>query len=128
MTLSPGEGAFIDNDVGNGGPINVTLVGQVRLNSDIAFVAGLGIASSVIPQAGLVTDLGLVVPAGQQFSLSRYNRNTSAFDTFVYDEDSGIPGGWNPNVPSVNIGEAWFWDSPPGSATFHWIRNFPVGP
>jgi hypothetical protein len=69
MTLAPGEGAFIDNAVGNG-TLNVTLVGEVQLNSSVVFAEGLRIASSVIPQAGPITDMGLVPPGN--FTLFKY--------------------------------------------------------
>jgi hypothetical protein len=125
MTLSPGEGAFFDNPPANGGPINVTLVGSVRLNSTITFNNGLNIISSVIPQAGPVTpDLEFPTPPGQ-FTVSKYNRATGGFDSFVFDSDAG---GWTPSVPTLAIGEAVFVDSAPGNPVFTWTRNFPVGP
>jgi hypothetical protein len=125
MQLNPGEGAFADNDVNNGGNINVTLVGQVRLNSSIQFVPGLKVISSVIPQAGPITpDLGFPAPPSGQFSLSKFNRTTGAFDTYLYDEDAG---GWAPSVPALAIGESVFTDLAPGAPSFSWDRNFVVG-
>jgi hypothetical protein len=125
MTLEPGEGAFADNDPNNGGPLNVTLVGQVRLNSSLQFNNGLAIISSVIPQAGPVTpDLQFPAPPGQ-FTISKFNRTTGGFDAFVFDPDAG---GWNPSVPSLAIGEAVFVDKPADTPVFSWARNFTVGP
>jgi hypothetical protein len=125
MQLNPGEGAFADNPPENGGALNVTLVGQVRLNSTVAFTPGLDIVSSVIPQAGPITpDLGFPVPPSAQFSFNKYNRTTKSYDTYLFDDESG---GWTPSVPVLAIGESAFYDLAPGAPSFNWVRNFVVG-
>jgi hypothetical protein len=123
MPLAPGEGAFLDNAIGNG-TLNVTLVGEVQLNSSVVFAEGLRIASSVIPQSGPITDMGLVPPGN--FTLFKYESvpaNTpKRLNAYIFED-----GAWL-STPQLAIGEAFFADNAIGSGTFSWNRTFTVGP
>jgi hypothetical protein len=123
MTLAPGEGAFLENAQGNG-TLNVTLVGEVQLNSSVVFAEGLRIASSVIPQAGPITDMGLVPPGN--FTLFKYEATPPAtaksLVPYIFED-----GAWL-RTPSLAIGESFFADNAVGSGTFSWNRTFTVGP
>lgn len=121
MVLNPGQGAFMDN--ASGAPLPLTFVGEVQLSSTVNIQTGLDIYSSVIPQAGDLNAIQFPTPPAGVLSLFKFNG--SAFDTFVYDADSG---GWSPSVPTVAIGESFFIDNPAANGNFPWTRNFPVGP
>jgi hypothetical protein len=119
ITLNPGQGAYIDNVTG--APLPLTFVGEVQLTSSLNIHNGLDIYSSVLPQAGDLNALQFPVPTG---SIRLLKFNGTGFDQFIFDPDSG---GWNPNVPTLAIADA-FWVDNTSGAPMTWARSFPVGP
>jgi len=125
FTLNPGEGCFFYVDPqfnpNTGQPL--TLVGEVKLVSDVAVDPGFQIVSSVIPQSALVDDLGYVPRENDQ--IYRFNHGTGGFDAYFWSADN--PGWSSPPIP--NIGESFFLFADQqfgGSRTWH--RSFIVGP
>jgi len=90
------------------------------LTSSINVHVGLDIYSSVLPQAGTLNDIQFPVPTGNIRLLKFVN---GAFTQYIFDTDQG----WNPEVPSVAIADAFWVDNTSGAA-MTWARSFPVGP
>jgi hypothetical protein len=118
ITLNPGQGAYVDNVTG--APLPLTFVGEVQLTSSINVHVGLDIYSSVLPQAGTLNDIQFPVPTGNIRLLKFVN---GGFVQYIFDTDQG----WNPEVPSVAIADAFWVDNTSGAA-MTWARSFPVGP
>lgn len=113
-TLNPGEGAFVRNNTGS--PLALTFVGEVMqglLTNNIN--SGLQIRSSMVPQSGTPSQIGL--PSNENLQLYKYvsgvGYTISSFDPF--DQV------WSPEV-NIGVGEAFFIRNN-GSAT-QWVRNF----
>jgi len=120
MTLSPGEGAIMQNPTST--PFTFYFVGDVLQGSITESISSvLQIRSSLAPQAGqLQTLLGYPALSGDVIY-----RMTSPNQTYTgYTNSNGI---WvSPNgEPSMNVAES-FWIST-GTAR-NWTRNFVVGP
>jgi hypothetical protein len=113
ITLEPGEGAMLWNPYTT--DFRISFVGKVlqgNLQNPIA--TGLSLKSSMIPQAGLVSKLGLVVPTFS--NLQKWNTGTQQFEVYTF-----AWGEWWDSEPSVEIGEAVFVDAGgPGA----WDRVF----
>ena len=116
-TLNLGGGAIFFNP---GAPFTVTFVGEVKQGSPVSNPVhpGLQIKSSMIPQAGSMTDIGLL-PAGLN-TVYQYAADGSSFLINTYDPS--IPG-WDPGEPTVGIAEGFWIDSASGET---WNRNFSV--
>jgi hypothetical protein len=106
----------------------LTLVGEVPQGTlNTATPNGFSIKSSQVPQAGPLSqadgtstaaDLGLT--AGINDFIYRYNG--SGFVTYELNQFSGV---WEPSIPSVNVGEA-FWLFRANTSPTVWTRNFSV--
>jgi hypothetical protein len=116
MTLVPGEGAFIN--VPAGSTAEAIFVGEVPQGNLVTeFPAGFSLASSQVPQAGLIaTDLGLN-PASVS-NVYTFDNATQSYSTFT-----PIPGLGFLTEPTVAIGEAVFLEA---SAAGNWTRDFTV--
>jgi len=115
--VKPGEGVFIRN--AGSQELQITFVGEVpqgTLNNPIP--AGLSIRSSIVPQAGDVNALGLKGAAGDQ--LFKFVVAKQSYDVFGFDD---IENNWLPSVPTVDVGEAFFYRSNAGGT---WTRTFSV--
>jgi hypothetical protein len=112
MPFAPGEGFFLQNASGVG-RTNV-FFGEVPTgNLSTPIVAGQSLLSSKVPQGGsLETALGF--PADYDM-IFRWN---PFFGFSIYYHE---PGYWEPNEPSLNVGEA-FWLATESSRT--WTRSF----
>lgn len=121
ITLNPGEGVLIKS----GAAFTNTFEGEVLQGSlTNSFPVGYEVRASKVPQAGLLTDLGL-----------EFNRIPTPSQLLKWDSAAGIIGnwvtftktpfgGWHPYEPSLNIGESFLFIS--YSGPFNWIRNFTV--
>jgi hypothetical protein len=116
FTLNPGEGAIIQST----SPFTNTFVGEVlQGNLTNSFPAGFSIRSSMVPQAGTLTQLGLPGTALSDFD-QVYKMNTA---TQGYDIYAWFLGSWSPSEPSLAVGESmWLQTAAPGN----WVRNFTV--
>jgi hypothetical protein len=125
--LQAGRGVFLQKiNTGTGGPDKATFVGNVlqgQLNNtaEIRATPG-GVISSMVPQTGTVTALGLVVG------------NTGRAVAYVHQ--SWEPSGsWINKVhlgaiwlaePTLQVGEAMWYDPGTSSPASTWNRNFTV--
>lgn len=114
LNLPLGEGFFIWT------PQNwtATIVGEVIQGTLInPLPANYSIKASIVPQAGkLQTDLYFLPEVGDE--VSRWI--SPAFTDYDY-----VPGFWDPDEPSLNVGEGFFlWSPDPGPRI--WTRNFIV--
>ena len=119
-SINFGSGAFIRNPTAT--PFTLTSVGEVgqgTLSNPVA--AGFSIMSSKVPQTGALQAV-LGFPPNQLDTIYKFvNTGTSAgYQTFTYDTDLG---GWDPNEPTVDVGEAVFVNSVAGHP---WTRTFTV--
>jgi hypothetical protein len=118
MQLNLGSGFFINIPAGNP-PFTTTFVGEVAIGNGINNTPGnaFSVRSSKVPQAGTVGALGLVPGPGDL--LFKFNSAIQNFEIFSYDEFSLT---WGPSEPSVDVGEAFFYNN--ASTTAAWVRNF----
>ena len=115
-TLNPGEGAFFKSPVAT----TLTFIGEVMQGSltNTLPVGALALRSSMVPQAGTATTLG--VPGEGGDLLYKY---AAGFSAFVFDDADNV---WAPNEPNLNVGEAFFYKKSPTAVQPTWIRNFTV--
>lgn len=116
LVLAPGEAAFIRNLTAN--PIALTFVGEVRQgNLSNPLPAGFSMKSSIVPQAGLVSELGLAGVDGDTIYLFR----DGAYVSSTYDE---LDEAWSAPEPNIAVGEGFFFRNL--SAARSWDRVFNV--
>lgn len=115
-TLNPGEGAFFNSPVAT----TLTFVGEVlqgNLTNTLPINA-LALRSSMVPQAGTATALGILGEAGDL--LYQY---ANGYTVFAFD-DADMK--WTPSEPELKVGEAFFYQKSPVATQNKWIRNFTV--
>jgi hypothetical protein len=114
-TIDYGGGAFVKNP---GALFTLTFVGEVGQGTLLnPAPTGFSILSSKVPQQGLITT-DLQFPPSQGDVLYKY-LNPGGFQTSTYDTDLG---GWDPQEPSIEVGEGFYMKS-----TGHaWTRTFNV--
>jgi hypothetical protein len=116
MTLVPGEGAFVKIP-DSSEPVTVTFVGEVMQGSlSLPLPAGFSIASSQVPQADNLDNLGF--PAVKQDIV--YKWDGAGYAPYSVNV---ITGAWNPEVPMVEVAEAFFVKK---AAAINWDREFSV--
>jgi hypothetical protein len=120
--LQAGQGVVYQKVTG--GPDTITMVGEVlqgALNNTV--VAGIGIKSSMVPQAGLLTtDLGLQLANVGVTSQDTYQAYNWVGGSGPFTGRKFINGNWIVQ-PNISVGES-FWLSAAAGAT--WLRNFTV--
>jgi hypothetical protein len=117
MTLSPGEGAFIQNTTAN--PFTVTFVGEVPQGTLATTIPlGFSLVSSQVPQEGAVdTVLGYVPNEGDTVFKFLCDGQTYNVKTFELGE-------WTDSAaPVIKVGEGFFLDAKKQGT---WTRNFSV--
>jgi len=116
MTLNPGEGAIVLAQ----SPFTTTFVGEVMQgNLTNTFPAGYSIRSSMVPQAGTLTALGLPTTSLTDFdTVYQFDSATQG-----YIANSLVFGTWSPAEPTLKVGES-IWLQTANSGT--WIRSFTV--
>jgi len=115
-TLNLGEGGFFQA----GSATTLTFVGEVAqgaLSTGLPAAGLLGVRSSQVPQAGLLTT-DLKFPAEASDTTYKYAGGWSAF------EYSGDDLTWYPSEPTFGVGEALMVQK--AGATTAWTRNFTV--
>jgi len=128
LAAQPGNGIFLKNgNAGTAGPTSVTVVGNVLQGGaplmTRAITVGYQVASSKVPQAGLIsTDLGLAAGAiGGNSVLYQFNSGTQLYSSkTVNNLTKNWPVG---GEPTIAVGEAFFLKS---SNATNWTRNFTV--
>jgi len=106
-TVLPGEGVFVRNP--GSAPLTVTFVGEVMQGTAAAplnnpLPAGLSIRSSMVPQAGTATALGLVGEPSDQF----YQFVPGSGYVISLFDDLEEPPAWVPALQPLKVGEAFF--------------------
>lgn len=121
--LQPGNGIFLKNgNAGTAGPTNVTFVGNVLQGNLVNPInAGFQIASSMVPQAGLLTtDLGLSTSGiGDGSKAYQFNPTTQLYSSKTV---SAITHTWTAQ-PTLGVAEAIFLQS---TLATSWNRSFTV--
>jgi hypothetical protein len=116
-TLNPGEGGFFKNNTASA--VTLTFVGEVMQGSlTNTLPKGYAIRSSIVPQAGTLTALGVPGEDGDQ--VFTYN---AGYTTYTYD---GLSAAWTPSEPTIAVGQSFFIKKSTTSVTNVWIRNFTV--
>jgi hypothetical protein len=115
-TLNPGEGAFFRSPTAT----TLTFVGEVLQGSltNTLPIGALSMRSSMVPQAGTASALGIPGEAGDQ--LYKYS---NGYTVYQFDEFDPV---WIPSEPSLNVGEAFFYRKSPTSTKNNWVRDFTV--
>jgi hypothetical protein len=115
ITLAPGEAAWMLNP--EAAPVTLTFVGEVMQgNLSNPLPAGFSMKSSMVPQAGLISSLGLVAEAGDTIFLFR----NGAYVSSTYDD---LDEAWGAPEPDPAVGEG-FWFST--TTAREWTRQFSV--
>jgi hypothetical protein len=122
LTLNPGEGCFINATA----EFTNTFVGEVVQNPPTggtvtnSLPAGYSIVSSMVPQAGTATELGLTGAMGDFDTVYQYdpakNGGAGGYDIYTYFL------GWS-DEPSFAVGES-FWVNK--ATAGDWLRDFTV--
>jgi len=115
MTLLPGEGAFVKNAAATN--VTITFVGEVMQGSlTNTLPAGYSIASSQVPQADTLDNLGFPKEKGDVV----YRFVNGSYVTYAVNK---ITGNWPAVPPSVAVAEAFFVKK---VAQKDWTRSFNV--
>lgn len=116
ITINPGQGAFLLPAAN----FTNTFVGEVLQGAlSNPFPVGYSMVSSMVPQAGTLDDLGLTA-AVQDGDLVYQWTAASGYVIYTY---ASFLGGWQPNVPSLGVGESVFVLSGAGG---NWQRTFNI--
>jgi hypothetical protein len=114
-TIDLGGGVWVSSPTAQ----TITFVGEVPTGTlTTPTPNGFSIRSSQVPQQAPVSTLGLQPSAGT--SLYRF-ANPGGFSLFTYDEFDLI---WTPSEPVLNVGEAVWLNSAPGTPATLWQRTF----
>ena len=114
-TLAPGQGIMFQNP---GADYVVTFVGEVLQGANLTITnrAGFNMVGSLVPQAGLIqTDL--MFAPGDGDNVLKWNQTNRSYDYWTYS------GGWDPEEPTLQPGEACFIQTSTGG---NWTRSFSV--
>jgi hypothetical protein len=127
LGVQPGNGIFLKNgEPGSAGPTNITLVGNVLQGNLVNPIpSGYSIASSMVPQAGLISDVLLFNPAVLVNASGKAFLYDSSIQDYVAYSVSVLPPPlhWQ-TQPNLKIAEAVFLFNP--GAAGSWDRNFTV--
>jgi hypothetical protein len=116
LVLAPGEAAFLRNMTAE--PITLTFVGEVMQgNLSNPLPAGFSMKSSIVPQAGLISALGLVGGNGDTIYLFRDGGYVSS----TYDD---LDEAWSAPEPDIAVGEGFFFRNMSDARS--WDREFSV--
>jgi len=116
--LNPGEGGFFKSPVAT----TLTFVGEVlqgSLVNPLPAVGTLGVRSSQVPQAGLITT-DLKFP-GEPFD--QVYKYAGSWSESHFDDLDLV---WYPTEPSFGVGEALMVHKASTSTITTWARNFTV--
>jgi hypothetical protein len=118
--IAPGNGAFVF--VPGSANVTCTFVGEVpqgaASNQDL--VQGFQIKASTVPAGGPIT--GMQFPAADGDVIYEWNATTDSYVASIFD---GLDNAWGPQVPNIDVGEAFFLFK---GAPATWTRNFSVNP
>lgn len=119
LVMQPGEGYFFQN--GNtAAPYTLTFVGEVTQgNTTNNIPTGYSIKSSIVPQAGDLTTMGLVGAPNDTVYRYTPGQGYTPAGVYTFDEFDLV---WKPSNPQINVGEAFFFSGTGKS----WTRNFTV--
>jgi hypothetical protein len=115
VTLAPGEGGFFRNPTAS--DVTVTFVGEVKQGElTNPLPEGYSVRSSIVPQAGTATSLGIPAAPGDNI----YTHATvGGYTPYTFDDLDG----WLPSDPNIEVGQAFFVRK---NAADTWVRNFTV--
>jgi hypothetical protein len=124
-TLSPDEGAFIENN--SGSSFTVTFVGLINEGQTAISLPGGSynfISSTVLQAGGLQTALGYIPNAGDQ--VLRWNYANQGWACYTYTKrghGSTTTQAWSPSEPVISVGESFFIEPKTNNV---WTENYPV--
>ena len=123
----PGSGVFFRNLSGNN--LTVTFVGEVMQGSlSTPIPQGFSIKSSQVPQAIKPDSTALPasdrIPSANGDTIYRFNRTTGSYQTFTHTVIPGVIDGFSPDLPTFNVGEAFFYRRLNPATS--WNRTFSV--
>jgi hypothetical protein len=117
INLNPGEAAFVNNPTAS--PIVMTFVGEVRQGNLVNQLPnGFSMRSSIVPQAGPISDLGLAGMEGD--TVYQFDNAANSYVINSYDD---LDEAFLPNEPVLNVGEGFFFFNASGAAR-QWTRDF----
>ena len=118
--INPGLGFFYfspaSNTVTFAGSV-ATLVGTSTTN---VVLSGFRLLGSKVPYAGAATNAALNLPQQETAQILKWN-GVNGYATYTIDTGVWIDDSSNPNVPSINVGEGFFYFSP--SASTNWVQS-----
>jgi hypothetical protein len=118
VAITPGNGVFFQNPTAS--PLTITFVGEVMQgNLSNPLPLGFSIKANQVPQAGAPDAFGY--PGTNNDKIFRYNTTTGIYDTYTF---SPLSHAWNPALPSIPVGEAFYAFRATSAGT--WTRTFNV--
>jgi len=124
-TLNPGEGMWLRTPVA----FTHRFLGNVPLNRCVPITVGWNLVSCPLPRAGRPEGEapgGLGFPIGDADYIFRWNCSRDRFAYRVYAGGDWFGG--TPEVPILNIGEAFWIYKEPENGAAQWCGIFSVGP
>lgn len=118
IEITPGNGVFFQNPTANA--LTVTFVGEVMQGAlSNPLPLGFSIKANQVPQAGKPDDFGF--PGSPNDKIFRFIPSTGVYNTFTF---SPLSQSWNPTLPSIPVGEAFYVFRATSAGT--WSRTFNV--
>lgn len=119
-TVNPGTGFFYFSPASN----TVTFVGTVAANvggtTTNTILSGFRLLGSKIPYAGPATNAALALPNQETAQVLKWN-GLNGYTTYTVDTGVWVDDGSNPSVPTINVGEGFFYFSPATST--NWVQS-----
>jgi hypothetical protein len=119
VPLAPGQGGYFRSPVAT----TLTFVGEVKQGSltNTLSKGNYVVAASQVP---ISTNLvGLSIPGEPGDQLQTFNGGFTAYTFDEFDLD-WTPG--DPNGPTINVGQAFFYRKAPTANNVNWVQNFTV--
>jgi hypothetical protein len=118
IEILPGNGVFFQNP--SSSVLTVTFVGEVMQgNLSNPLPLGFSIKANQVPQAGAPDAFGY--PGQPNDKIFRFNNATSQYQTYTF---SPLSSAWNPPLPSIPVGEAFY--AFRATSAGSWNRTFNV--
>jgi len=121
--INPGTGVFFNNRTA--AALKLTFVGEVKQGDLVNQVpVGFSVQANQVPQSAKPDATPTTsFPGANNDRIYRFNPDTKQYQTFVF---STILGGWNPALPTFNVGEAFFYFRQAANGATTWTRTFNV--
>jgi len=119
-TITPGTGFFYYSPATN----TLTFVGQTAANpggsTTNTVLSGFRMVGSKVPYGGLVTTTNFNLPGQEGAQVLKWN-GLNGYATYTFDTGQWVDDNTDPNTPSINVGQGFFYFSP--AASTNWVQS-----